>query len=390
MFKLIKEVELYCPERLGRGDILLAGDKIAWVGESFPGKGLPDLEVIDGSGKIAVPGFVDGHVHIAGGGGEGGFSTRTPAVVLSDLIEAGVTSVIGVLGTDSTCRYPGELLAKARSLREEGLSAWALTGSYAIPVKTLTGSVQDDLVLIDLFVGVGEVAISDHRSSQPTLDELTKLAASAHVGGMIGGKSGVINVHLGDGPSMLSPIRAIVDTTELGLGQFLPTHVNRNPELFEDCIDYALSGGMVDLTTSTTPQFLEEGEVKCSQGLRRLLDSGVPSDRITFSSDGQGSLPSFDSTGAFTGLSIGTSRSLFPEVRDSVLVEGIPMETAIQVITTTPASVYRLPRKGRIAKGYDGDLVLLDKGDLSISSVFAMGKTVVRGGRAVVKGRFEP
>jgi beta-aspartyl-dipeptidase (metallo-type) len=389
LFTLIKNVELYCPNRLGVGDILMAGGKIVWVGNSFPGRDLPNMDVIDGTGKIAVPGFVDGHVHIAGGGGEGGFSSRTPEAALSDLTEAGVTSVIGVLGTDSTCRYPGELLAKARSLREEGISAWALTGSYEIPVKTLMGSVKDDLILIDLFVGVGEVAISDHRSSQPTFEELSKLAASAHVGGMIGGKSGVINVHMGDGPALLSPIRKVVETTELGLGQFLPTHVNRNPDLFEDAIEYGLSGGQVDLTTSTTPQFLEEGEIKCSQGLKRLLDSGVPAERISFSSDGQGSLPFFDSDGAFTGLSIGTSRSLLPEVRDSVLQEGIPLETAVQVITSTPASTYRLPGKGRIAEGNDGDVVLLNRDDLSVDSVFAMGRKMVQAGKAVVKGKFE-
>lgn len=391
MFLLIENAEVYAPRPLGRQDILIAGEKIAWMGRDFPARAtLPGLEIVDGRGHLVLPGFVDNHVHIIGGGGEGSFRTRTPEIVLTDLTLAGVTSVIGVLGTDCVTRHTASLIAKARALEEEGLSAWALLGSYQLPLRPFTGHVQDDLVLIDKLIGVGEVALSDHRSSQPQKEELLRIAAASRVAAMLSGKGGIVNVHLGDGPGKLDMLFDIADTSEITLAQFLPTHLNRNPDLFEASIGYALAGGHVDMTTSTTPLFLAEGEVKCSLALRRLLDAGVPSERISFSSDGQGSLPDFDERGRFKGLSIGRSHSIWPEVRDAVVDEKIPLETALAVITSSPADQHKLPgRKGHVETGADADLVLVDESSLSIRTVVARGRLMVRDGEPLLFGTFE-
>jgi beta-aspartyl-dipeptidase (metallo-type) len=206
---------------------------------------------------------------------------------------------------------------------------------------------------------------------------------------MLSGKGGIVNVHMGDGPRGLSMIKAIAEETELTLAQFLPTHVNRNPELFAEAVEYAASGGHVDLTTSTTPVFLAEGEVKCSVGLKRLLDAGVPAARVSFSSDGQGSMPDFDENGRFKGLTIGRCASLWPEVVDAVREEGIPLEIALAVITSSPADHYRLPRKGHVAAGMDADFVLVDRETLAIRTVVARGRIMVKDGRPLVFGTFE-
>lgn len=391
MFLLIENAEVYAPRHLGKQDILIAGEKIAWMGRNFPGRDtLPNLKTIDGTGSLVVPGFVDNHVHIIGGGGEGSFRTRTPEITLTDCTTAGVTSVIGVLGTDCVSRHTASLVAKARGLEEEGISAWALLGSYQLPIRPLTGHIQDDLVLVDKLIGVGEVALSDHRSSQPVRDELARIAAAARVGGMLTGKGGIVNVHLGDGPGKLDMLFDIAESSEITLAQFLPTHLNRNPVLFEEAIRFGLAGGHVDVTTSTTPLFLEEGEVKCSKALKRFLDAGIWADRISFSSDGQGSLPDFDEKGNFKGLSIGRSGSIWPEVRDAVTQEGIPLETALQVITSSPADHHKLPgRKGHVEVGGNADLVLLDDSGLDIRTVIARGRIMVEGGNPVVFGTFE-
>ncbi|MFP3339812.1 hypothetical protein R0J91_17670, partial [Micrococcus sp. SIMBA_131] len=86
----------------------------------------------------------------------------------------------------------------------------------------------------------------------------------------------------------------------------------------------------------------EEGEVKCSTGLKRALEGGVPVERITFTSDGQASLPAFNASGEFEGLQIGSVASLFKEVRDAIVEEGVPISDAIKVITKNPASLLRL------------------------------------------------
>jgi beta-aspartyl-dipeptidase (metallo-type) len=390
MLTVIKNGEVYTPHYAGRKDVFVAGGKIVHVADSIdlPADTVP-VTVIDASGQLVVPGFIDSHVHIIGGGGEGGFKTRTPELVLTDATTAGVTTLVGLLGTDGTTRRMESLLAKARALEEEGITCFIHTGSYQVPVKTLLGKIEDDIILIDKIIGVGEIAISDHRSSEPTLEEMAKIAAAARNGGILSGKAGVLEIHVGDGKGKLSLLEKLVNETNIPIRHLHPTHINRNEELFESGIQYALKGGYVDFTTSTIPQFLEEGEVKCSKGLRTMLDRGVPVGSITFSSDGQASLPFFNEDGEYAGLQVGKVSSLYEEVKDAVLQEGIPLETALRVITSNPAQVLKLTQKGIIGSGKDADVVLLDKETLNIRSVMAKGVQMVHDGVPIVKGTFE-
>ena len=390
MLTLIKNTEVYAPHYLGRKDVLLAANKIGYIKDTINlDSSSIDVKIIDGTGKLLVPGFIDAHVHLIGGGGEGGFKTRTPELNLTDATTAGVTTVVGVLGTDGTTRRIESLLAKAHALDEEGITAYIHSGSYQIPVKTLTGKIEEDLIFIEKILGVGEIAISDHRSSEPAFEELAKIAAAARNGGLITGKAGLLEIHVGDSDRKLDLLFEIAEKTDIPMHHFHPTHINRNAELFEEGIRYTEIGGYVDLTTSTIPHFLEEGEVKCSKGLRLMLERGVSINQITFSSDGQASLPYFNEDGDFAGLQVGRVSSLFKEVRSSVLDEGIPLESALQVITSNPARILKLKNKGEVREEKDADLVLLDKEKLTIDTVIAKGKVMVEGGVPIIKGTFE-
>ncbi|TXH96024.1 MAG: beta-aspartyl-peptidase [Rheinheimera sp.] len=387
---LLKNAELMAPQPLGRQDVLVAGNRIVAIGHDFnlSGSNVP-VTVLDCTDYYLTPGFVDSLVHFIGGGGEGGFATRTPEMQLTDATLAGVTTAIGVLGTDATTRTLTNLLAKAHALEAEGISTYCHTGSYEIPCRTLTGSITDDLILIDKFIGVGEIAISDHRSSQPTTDEIRKVAAAARVGGMLAGKSGVVSVHVGAGERMLQPLYQAVSGTELKLKQFYPTHMNRNRRIFEAGIEFAKKGGVIDFTTSTTAYDLQHGEVAAAAALAEALYLGITPLQLTLSSDGNASLPIFNEEGELQGLQVGQVRSLFDSMREAVQRHHVPLAAALTAVTAAPAAVLGLSQKGRVAVGLDADLLLLRRDDLQLDSVVAKGRLLVQGGQALVKGTFE-
>jgi beta-aspartyl-dipeptidase (metallo-type) len=387
---LIKGAQLYAPTALGTKDLLLAGNSIAAIADNLMlnDTNLP-VTVIDGSGKLLVPGFVDSLVHYIGGGGEGGFATRTPEMQLTDATLAGVTTAVGVLGTDATTRTLSNLLAKAHALDIEGISTYCHTGSYEIPCRTLTGNIIDDLILIDKIIGVGEIAISDHRSSQPTISEIRKVAAAARVGGMLAGKGGVVSVHVGSGNSLLQPLFDAVAGTELSLSQFYPTHINRNEALFNTGLEFARAGGVIDFTTSTTAYDLQHGEVAAAAAVARALAAGINPMQLTMSSDGNASLPIFSPDGRLLGLEVGAVRSLHQALQSAVLEFQVPLSAALTTVTQAPAQVLGLKQKGQLAVGKDADMLLLNSHDLSIDTVIAKGRCLVKDGRPRVYGIFE-
>lgn len=387
---LIKNADLYGPGHLGPRNLLTGGGKILWIGR---GAELPELpaalhgqaQSIDLEGRRLIPGLIDGHVHVTGGGGEAGFRTRVPPVPLTRFTTAGITTVIGLLGTDDVARGPRELLATVYALREEGLNAYAYLGGYHIPPATVTGSVRSDLVLIEALVGIGEVAISDHRSSQPTLDEILRLAADAHVAGLQTGKAGILHLHLGDGPRGLALVREALAQSELPPRVFNPTHVNRRRALFEEAVALATEGCSIDLTAFP----VEEGEdaFTAAEALRRYLASGAPADRVTVSSDAGGCLPCFDAAGRVCRMDIGSAGALLATLRELV-AGGMPLETALPAFTRNPARLLRLDGKGEVAAGADADLVALDETGAA-HTVIIRGEVHVRGGAAVRRGTFE-
>lgn len=385
---LIKGAEVYTPEYLGVTDVLVFGHQVFALGKTIDAKAFDALhvKVVEAKGKKLVPGFIDAHVHIAGAGGEGGPATRTPEMQLSQMLAGGITTVIGCLGTDGITRTPDSVLMKVKALRTEGVSAWMYTGSYQVPTPTITGNISRDLALIDEVIGVGEIALSDHRSSCPTTDELIRLVEQARVGGMLGGKSGIVNIHMGDAKNPFKPIELAVNQSELSYKQFYPTHCNRNDYIFEDSKKYGKLG-YIDITASSYPYF-PEYEIKPSKAIKEFLNAGVPEAHITMTSDGNGSLPGFDADGNLIKLEMGQPKSIYTELMDAVLIENLPMQVALKTITSNVAKILKLKNKGLINAGFDADLVLLNK-KFEITDVFAMGKHMVEKGKALFKGTYE-
>ncbi|KYN90151.1 isoaspartyl dipeptidase [Vibrio cidicii] len=377
MIRLLTNVELYAPQYLGIKHVLIADSKIAAI---IPPDALPELgpfiQVIDLKGDRLVPGFVDGLVHYCGGGGEGGFANRTPELLANEAAKAGVTTVVGALGTDSLTRTLSNLLGKCRELQAQGLSAYFYSGSYHIPLKTLTGSLESDLMFIPEILGVGELALSDHRASVLTLNDLVEIGKKTKTYASLASKKGVIFCHLGDSPEQLSLLRDVIAHSDLTHQHFIPTHCNRNPDLFEDALQYGLEGGYIDFTTSTTQGLLDDGEVLSARAIKLALDAGIDPRLITLSSDANASLPRFDQHGNTVGVEAGRISSLFASVKQAHEQYAVPFDIALSCITQNPASALGLSSKGSIQEGADADLVVLSPDTLDIKTVWSKGQII--------------
>lgn len=385
---LIRNANLYAPQPLGIRHLLIGGGRILWIGDEaldLPVALRTVSRIVDAAGRSTIPGFIDGHVHVTGGGGEAGFRTRVPAVPLSRFTSAGITTVVGLLGTDDVARGPGELLATLYALREEGLNAYGYAGGYHVPPATLTGSVRGDLVFVEALIGIGEVAISDHRSSQPTLDELLRIASECHVAGVMTGKAGVLHLHLGDGARGLELVREALRTSELPARVFNPTHVNRRRALFDEALELAQQGCTVDITAFPVAE--GEDAYPAAEALERYLAAGAPAERVTISSDAGGCLPCFDAEGRVTHMDVGSSGALLETVRDA-LARGLALEAVLPAVTANPAKLLRLTRKGVLGAGNDADLVVLDE-QHQADTVVVRGEIHVMNRTCIRRGTFE-
>lgn len=359
MLTLIENGDIYAPAPLGRKDVLILNDRIAKIGEvdrrALLALGL-ELEIIDASGCLVTPGLIDPHQHLLGGSGERGFSTQTPEIYASELALAGITTVVGCLGVDTTTKTMPALLAKAKGLNEEGLTAYIWSGGYNVPPTTLTNSVREDILFISEVIGAGEIAIADARSIAHDPLELSKLIRDAYVGGLLSRKCGVTHFHVGDEKTRLKLLRTLIDDFEINPALIYPTHVERNEELMREAIELAGRGSYIDIDTV---------EHDLHKWLRFYLDNGGHPERLTISSD----------------ASINSPQSLFEQVRSCVLKYDFPLEQTLACVTTNTAAVLKLDHKGRLAVGCQADALVLRQGSLEIKDVIARGRCLVRDGQ---------
>lgn len=385
MIKLFKNAHIFAPEDLGIKDVLVVGDKICRIADKIEGyDGLQDAEIFDLNGKILVPGYIDLHVHITGGGGEQGPASRVPESYLTAFTTNGITTVVGLLGTDGITRSLENLVAKARALTEEGITVYCLTSYYAYPPTTMTGSVEKDIAMITPMIGV-KVAVSDHRSSNPSGEDLIALGVQARRAGLISSTPGLVTLHMGSGKGKLDPLFYALDNSDLPAKNFLPTHMLRTDELIDEGVKLIHRGGYVDCTAGADDKELEVNAEKLFDLLHR---EGVSADHVSLSSDAFGSQPKFDANGECIGLTYASPKYLHKTVQ-SLVRRGMNLTEALKPLTTTPAVLLAKEGcKGCICSGADADLLVLDA-DLNICSVFAKGKTAVLDGTVMMKGRFE-
>lgn len=363
MLTLLKDIECRFAD-IGVKDILIAGEKIYRITQPGTIKDYSLIEkVIPCKGLYAFAGLIDQHVHILGAGGEQGFASRVCEISAHEILAGGVTTVVGLLGADGCTRSLECLYAKAKALETQGITTFMYSGSYAVPPVTLTGSLLRDIVFIDKVIGAGEIAISDHRSSQPGTGEMLKLSSDAHLGGLLSGKAGVVHLHVGDGKGGLLPLVQMIKESDLPKEQFIPTHTNRNAALFKQAIEYCRFGGNIDLTAG------EKAGIPVVEAIRALMEEGIDLSRVTVSSDANGSIPAGG---------VAKVQSLYDDLRQCIVQSVLSPENAFKLASKNVAKVLKIyPQKGAIFEGSDADILITDK-NYEIRIVIGMGKFLLK------------
>ena len=377
---LIKNARVFAPQDLGKNDVLMVNDRIVAVGQNLAPQ-LPDLEILDAGGKILTPGFFDQHIHVTGGGGEGGPSTRTPELVLSELISCGTTSVVGVSGTDYTTRSIPNLLAKVRALQTEGVSAWMYTSNYKYPATTLTDSIANDLFFVPEVIGV-KIALGDHRSSFPTTQQVLAVLAEVRVGAMIAGKTGFLHIHTGNIPGAFEMYDEIL-AKGFPIKHIRPTHCGRIRHVFDSAVEFCKKGGWIDITTGASCCFDHP-----AQAVIEAVGMGVDPTHITLSTDGHGSVPRFNEKGEMVGLGVGGVDGNLKETLRLISDYKMPIEQALLFTTKNVGDALGLKDQGRVEVGACANACLFTE-DFKLTHVVARGRVMMRDGEVVVKGTFE-
>ncbi len=370
MLKLLKNVRLFDPKDQGIKDIIILKDIIYKILSPQKKYEYAFDEIYDCDGKMAFPGIIDGHVHIIGGGGEKGPCSRIGEISFDEIVLSGITTVVGLLGADGKTKSLNSLYAKAKALQLNGLTTYIYTGSYELPPLTLTDDVTNDLLLIDKVIGVGEIAIADARSSHPDTKELLEVSTKTYMGGLLSNKAGIVHLHVGDGSGKIDVLNMLLKNCDLPIDMFLPTHINRNKELFKDGIQYLKNGGKIDLTSGETIG------LSIPDALEYLINIGANLDNVTISSDAHASMPQ----GGICNI-----KDLFADIKQSIIAKNIDAELVFSFVTVNAAKTLKLyPKKGVLRAYSDADILIIDK-DYSINKLFAMGRLLVDKNR-VIKG----
>jgi beta-aspartyl-dipeptidase (metallo-type) len=356
---LIEGGEVFAPEPVGKASILIVNDKIIKVG-LIDRRALDQLGVeyttIDAKDHFITPGFIDPHEHLAGASGNSGFASAAPPIFLSEIATAGITTVVGTLGTDTTTTTMTALLARAKGLNELGMTAYCYSGGYNVPPSTITGRVRDDILLIAEVIGAGEICISDERSTDPSAHELAKLVSDTHDGGLLTGKAGVSHFHVGPRPKRLALLRDLIEHYDVQAEWLYPTHVERSEELMIEALNLVRAGATIDIDVV---------EKDLPRWLRFFFEHDGDRLKCTISSDSFMTAPA----------------NLWAQVRRCVREYKFSLDDVLPFVTSNTARVLKLPTKGRIQPQMDADIVVLERGSLEIVHVLARGHVMVADGR---------
>lgn len=382
---VLHDAHVFGPEDLGVNDVLIAGERVVALAPGLDVGGLP-VTSIDAGGRRVVPGLVDGHLHIVGGGGNEGYASRIPELWVGELALAGITTVAAPPGLDMVGKNLEGILAKAYALQSEGVTAYVYAGGFQRPFRTLTGSLLHDVFTVEKIVGV-KVALGEPKASRFADHELVEIATQLHWLAGATGKACLLHAHLGQSADPAEQLLHAMHESGAPASRFQATHCNYTTDALEAGRLVAAAGGFADFNPILTPEFGHPRAIPAAKAVLQTLDAGVDSSLVTMTTDGNASVPILREDG-----SRGTYEKSLGWLWDTVVElvsSGLELPQALSFVTTNPARALRLPRKGSVRVGADADLLVLGP-DLTIDHVFARGNHLLEDGRPLVTSMYEP
>ena len=388
MLSLIRGGQVYTPVKVGEMDILLGGKEILAMGQGLQVPNGLETEITDATGMTVVPGYIDSHMHLLGGGGSYGPDSRSHEVDISTLAKAGITTVVGTMGINTVSLSLQQLLTVTQALEAQGITTLMYTGGYQLPAVTITDSVTSDLALIEKIIGV-KIALFDTLGSHPSKEALKELASKVWLGGRLGGKAGVIHAHLGETQGNIKEIADMLLYMGLPPSMLVTTHVNRSDKVLQMSIEGGLAGVSLDITALYTPDYGLPETIPPSQALKALLKAGIPLHSLTMSSDGNAAQPIKNEKGELERIMLSPANAVAVEITKAVTRDSVNLEDILPLVTCNAAKRLRIESKtGSLEVGKNADIVLLDR-NMEVDTVFAKGRMILKKKTPLVIGYYE-
>ncbi|MGG3311348.1 N-acetylglucosamine-6-phosphate deacetylase [Paenibacillus lautus] len=324
-----------------------------------------DAELIDGKGMWLIPGMIDVHIHGANGydmmdgtedsiqevsracaaTGCTSFLATSVSSTIEDLLNM-IRSVKSVIGREQGAKIAGihlegpylnpkrKGMQNEKYLRHPNLEEIKLIFQEAgslIKMVTIAPELPGGMELISYLKEQDVVIAVAHSDATYEEAKLAFAAGASHVTHCF---NGMRPIHHRDPGLIVAAfeephvsLQAIVDQIHLHPAIVRLMHRLKGPE------------GMVLITDALQAMGLGDGNymfgghhVTVSEGIARLADGTLASSTVTMN-----------------------------EALRLTVANGISMEDAVHMASTTPARILGLSHKGKIEVGYDADLVLMDE-----------------------------
>jgi imidazolonepropionase-like amidohydrolase len=342
-------------------------------------------EVIDGRGLIVTAGFWNSHVHLMSPAIRMG--AKAPAAALSGEMEAmltrwGFTSVFDIASA------PGDAIALRRRI-----AAGEVTGPM---ILTVDGPFypKDGTPIYVRDVAVG----------MPSMEVATPAEGAARARRQLA--SGADGVKLFAGAIVGPPVGVLPMPVDVATAVVAEAHKAGKPAFAHPTnnigLDVAIRSG-VDILAHPTPdggpwpagtiERLRAGKMALIPTLTlwrvELAKDNAPQAVIDrFIRGGQQQVKAYSDAGGqiLFGTDVGYTDAFdTTEEYRYMAGAGLDYRAILASLTTAPASRYKFPRKGSIASGQDGDLVILSADPAQDPTAFAKVSYTIRDGRVIYR-----